>query len=127
MGGGEPRRLIVACADLVDRGNLDGACEGMRSAVFIHVAMSPTRSAASIRMSSSSPSPHPSRPSLSLSPNGEEDSPRPEAFLEILGQPRDAEAELSSCGIGPTAEVAEQVHRSRVCYSRPKSAVRFFV
>jgi hypothetical protein len=86
MGGGEPRRLIVACADLVDRGNLDGACEGMRSAVFIHVAMSPTRSAASIRMSSSSPSPHPSRPSLSLSPNGEEDSPRPEAFLEILGQ-----------------------------------------
>jgi hypothetical protein len=88
MGGGEPRRLIVACADLVDRGNLDGACEGMRSAVFIHVTMSPTRSAASIRMSSSSLSPHPSRPSLSLSlsPNGEEDSPHPEAFLEILGQ-----------------------------------------
>uniref|UniRef100_A0A0D9Y8R3 Pentacotripeptide-repeat region of PRORP domain-containing protein n=1 Tax=Oryza glumipatula TaxID=40148 RepID=A0A0D9Y8R3_9ORYZ len=62
-------------------------------------------------------------------PDGEEDSPRAEAFLEILGrvQPGDAEAELSSCGIGPTAEVAEQVLRSRVCYSRPKSAVRFFV
>ncbi|KAF0894341.1 hypothetical protein E2562_038395 [Oryza meyeriana var. granulata] len=61
-------------------------------------------------------------------PDGEA-SPRAEAFLEILGrvQPGDAEAELSSCSIGPTAEVAEQVLRSRVCYSRPKSAVRFFV
>uniref|UniRef100_A0A0D9W791 Pentatricopeptide repeat-containing protein-mitochondrial domain-containing protein n=1 Tax=Leersia perrieri TaxID=77586 RepID=A0A0D9W791_9ORYZ len=61
--------------------------------------------------------------------DGGESSHRAEAFLEILGrvQPGDAEAELSSCGIGPTAEVAEQVLRSGVCYSRPKSAVRFFI
>ncbi|KAL5216271.1 hypothetical protein ABZP36_007672 [Zizania latifolia] len=61
-------------------------------------------------------------------PDGEA-STRAEAFLEILGrvQPGDVEAELSACGIGPTVEVAEQVLRSRICYSRPKSAVRFFV
>ncbi|XP_062226192.1 pentatricopeptide repeat-containing protein At1g77360, mitochondrial-like [Phragmites australis] len=63
------------------------------------------------------------------SPNGgEEANPRAEAFLEILGRvpAGEVEAALSSCGIGPTAEVAEQVLKSRVCYSRPKSAVRFF-
>uniref|UniRef100_A0A0E0AA85 Uncharacterized protein n=1 Tax=Oryza glumipatula TaxID=40148 RepID=A0A0E0AA85_9ORYZ len=126
MGGGEPRRLIVASADLVDRGNLDGACEGMQSTVFIHVAMSPTRSAASIRMSSSSPSPHPSHPSLSLSLRTARRIRRARR-RSWRSSARDAEAELSSYGIGPTAEVAEQVLRSRVCYSRPKSAVRFFV
>ncbi|KAL6903701.1 hypothetical protein ACP4OV_004514 [Aristida adscensionis] len=59
----------------------------------------------------------------------EEVSPRAEAFLDILGRvpTGEVEAELSSCGIGPTAEVAEEVLKSRVCYSRPKSAVRFFL
>ncbi|GJN27008.1 hypothetical protein PR202_gb14984 [Eleusine coracana subsp. coracana] len=63
------------------------------------------------------------------SPDGEEEAnPRVEAFLEILGRVSagEVEAALSSCGIGPTAEVAEQVLKSSICYSRPKSAVRFF-
>ncbi|RLM74663.1 pentatricopeptide repeat-containing protein [Panicum miliaceum] len=63
------------------------------------------------------------------SPDGEEEAnPRAEAFLEIIGRvpPGEVEAALSACGIGPTAEVAEQVLKSRACYSRPKSAVRFF-
>jgi pentatricopeptide repeat protein len=57
-----------------------------------------------------------------------EGSPRAEAFLDILGRvpPADVEAALTSCGVGPTAEAAEQVLKSPVCYSRPKSAVRFF-
>ena len=57
-----------------------------------------------------------------------EDSPRVEAFLGILGRvpPVDVEAVLASCGIAPTAGAAEQVLKSAVCYSRPKSAVRFF-
>jgi pentatricopeptide repeat protein len=63
------------------------------------------------------------------SPGGEEETnPRAEAFLEIIGRVPMGEVEsaLSACGIGPTAEVAELVLKSRVCYSRPKSAVRFF-
>lgn len=64
------------------------------------------------------------------SPDGEEAeaNPRAEAFLDIIGRVPmgEVEAALSDCGIGPTAEVAEQVLKSRVCYSRPKSAVRFF-
>ncbi|PUZ48065.1 hypothetical protein GQ55_7G215700 [Panicum hallii var. hallii] len=63
------------------------------------------------------------------SPDGEEEAnPRAEAFLEIIGRvpPGEVEAALSACGIGPTAEVAELVLKSRACYSRPKSAVRFF-
>lgn len=63
------------------------------------------------------------------SPDGEgEVNLRVEAFLEILGRVStgEVEAALSACGIGPTAEVAEQVLNSSVCYSRPKSAVRFF-
>ncbi|RCV34573.1 hypothetical protein SEVIR_7G179800v4 [Setaria viridis] len=63
------------------------------------------------------------------SPGGEEEAnPRAEAFLEIIGRvpTGEVEAALSACGIGPTAEVAELVLKSRVCYSRPKSAVRFF-
>lgn len=63
------------------------------------------------------------------SPDGEEETnPRAEAFLEIIGRvpAGEVEAALSACGIGPTAEVAEQVLKSRICYSRPKSAVRFF-
>ncbi|XP_062183542.1 pentatricopeptide repeat-containing protein At1g77360, mitochondrial-like [Phragmites australis] len=62
-------------------------------------------------------------------PDGEEEAnPSVEAFLEILGRvpAGEVEAALSSCGIVPMAEVAEQVLKSRVCYSRPKSAVRFF-
>ncbi|CAN6240185.1 unnamed protein product [Urochloa humidicola] len=38
----------------------------------------------------------------------------------------EVEASLSSRGIGPTAEAAELVLKSNDCYSRPKSAVRFF-
>jgi pentatricopeptide repeat protein len=63
-------------------------------------------------------------------PDGEDEvNPRVEAFLEILGRvpTGEAEAALSSCGIGPTPDVAEQVLNSGVCYSRPKSAVRFFL
>jgi len=63
------------------------------------------------------------------SPDGEEEAnPRAEAFLEIISNvpPGEVEAALSACGIGPTAEVAERVLKSRACYSRPKSAVRFF-
>ncbi|OEL27859.1 Pentatricopeptide repeat-containing protein [Dichanthelium oligosanthes] len=63
------------------------------------------------------------------SPDGEEEAnPRVEAFLEIIGRvpAGEVEAALSACGIDPSAEVAEQVLKSRVCYSRPKSAVRFF-
>ncbi|RLM69956.1 pentatricopeptide repeat-containing protein [Panicum miliaceum] len=62
-------------------------------------------------------------------PDGKEEvNPRAEAFLEIIGRvpPGEMEAVLSACGIGPTAEVAEQVLKSCACYSRPKSAVRFF-
>uniref|UniRef100_A0ACD5V6P3 Uncharacterized protein n=1 Tax=Avena sativa TaxID=4498 RepID=A0ACD5V6P3_AVESA len=57
-----------------------------------------------------------------------EDSPRVEVFLDILGRvpPSDVEAALTSCGVGPTAEAAELVLKSPICYSRPKSAVRFF-
>ncbi|WVZ86430.1 hypothetical protein U9M48_033209 [Paspalum notatum var. saurae] len=63
------------------------------------------------------------------SPDGEEEAnPRAEAFLDIIGRvpAGEVEAALSACGIAPTVEVAEQVLKSRVCYSRPKSAVRFF-
>lgn len=63
------------------------------------------------------------------SPDGEDETnPRVETFLGILGRVPAGEVEtaLSSCGIGPTAEVAEQVLNSGVCYTRPKSAVRFF-
>ncbi|KAL6651050.1 hypothetical protein ACP70R_009975 [Stipagrostis hirtigluma subsp. patula] len=63
------------------------------------------------------------------SPGGEEEaSPRAEAFVDILGRFPAGEVEepLSACGIDPTEEVAEEVLKSRVCYSRPKSAVRFF-
>uniref|UniRef100_A0A453CHG1 Uncharacterized protein n=1 Tax=Aegilops tauschii subsp. strangulata TaxID=200361 RepID=A0A453CHG1_AEGTS len=53
---------------------------------------------------------------------------RVEAFLDILGRVPMGEVEgaLTSCGVGPTAEAAEQVLKSETCYSRPKSAVRFF-
>jgi hypothetical protein len=37
------------------------------------------------------------------------------------------EATLSSFGIGPTLDVAEQVVNIGVCYSRPMSAVHFFL
>lgn len=58
----------------------------------------------------------------------EEANPRTEAFLGIISSvpTGEVEAALSACGIAPTAEVAEQVLKSGVCYSRPKSAVRFF-
>ncbi|XP_020164747.1 pentatricopeptide repeat-containing protein At5g15010, mitochondrial [Aegilops tauschii subsp. strangulata] len=57
-----------------------------------------------------------------------EGSQRVEAFLDILGRVPMGEVEgaLTSCGVGPTAEAAEQVLKSETCYSRPKSAVRFF-
>ncbi|KAG2573426.1 pentatricopeptide repeat-containing protein At1g77360, mitochondrial-like [Panicum virgatum] len=65
------------------------------------------------------------------SPEGdgeEQANPRAEAFLKIIGSvpPGEVEAALSTCGIVPTAEVAEQVLKSPVCSSRAKCAVRFF-
>lgn len=58
----------------------------------------------------------------------EESNPRAEAFLDIIRRypPMEVEAELSGCGIGPTAAVAEAVLKSRECYKHPKAAVRFF-
>ncbi|AQK98550.1 Pentatricopeptide repeat (PPR) superfamily protein [Zea mays] len=58
----------------------------------------------------------------------EEANPRAEAFLEIICRVLvgEVEAALSACGIGPTAEVEELVLKSRECYKRPKSSVRFF-
>ncbi|KQJ83642.1 pentatricopeptide repeat-containing protein At1g77360, mitochondrial [Brachypodium distachyon] len=60
-------------------------------------------------------------------PEGKEKSPA-EAFLEIVERTPLGEVEtaLISCNVVPTADVAEQVLKSDICYSRPKSAVRFF-
>ncbi|CAN6276320.1 unnamed protein product [Urochloa humidicola] len=61
---------------------------------------------------------------------GEEEAKRhaEAVFLGIIGSvpTGEVEASLSTEGIAPTAEVAELVLKSRACYSRPKSAVRFF-
>ncbi|CAO2043046.1 unnamed protein product [Urochloa humidicola] len=57
---------------------------------------------------------------------GEEEAVK--KFLGIIDSAPtgEVEASLSGSGVSPTAEVAELVLNSRACYSRPKSAVRFF-